>query len=353
MDYVKLFPGARADVAVRCSGRGAISLVAGEPGRRRRLGSSGSTSGASSILGLPLRRVLPPGGGPGGGGGGGGPGGDPAGRDGTVLEIDGVLLAVTVVSPAAGAVDDADLPDNVAVHRPCYLANTLKGSPDASFGISLGGGELVVNNEAFSSPTTYLNADTPFETGQLVQLNVEGISFHPFHIHVNPFQLQSKLSSYFQKGDWHDTVLQGDDAVKVRMYTDRFAGKIVVHCHILEHEDLGMMGLLNVGGVEGAVYAKAEDLDPLCYRDPAGRGFVEYSDAPADESLGMVAVLGIAVGAGVLLVAAVAWFKGARACGSGGGRSSGSGGSGGGDSAQGFEMKQTARMPGKNSGTAL
>jgi hypothetical protein len=44
-----------------------------------------------------------------------------------------------------------------------------------------------------------------------------------------------------ERGDWHDTLLTasagGGTTVTVRMQTDTFTGKAVVHCHILEHED--------------------------------------------------------------------------------------------------------------------
>mmetsp|Transcript_109165 Transcript_109165/g.308630 ORF Transcript_109165/g.308630 Transcript_109165/m.308630 type:complete len:121 (+) Transcript_109165:2-364(+) len=41
---------------------------------------------------------------------------------------------------------------------------------------------------------------------------------------------------------------------------------MVVHCHILQHEDEGMMGFFAIGGAEGTIYPQAETLDPSCYR---------------------------------------------------------------------------------------
>ena len=52
-----------------------------------------------------------------------------------------------------------------------------------------------------------------------------------------------------QVGDWHDTFLGGaanTDTITVRFQTDSFVGKMVVHCHVLEHEDEGMMAVVNV-----------------------------------------------------------------------------------------------------------
>jgi FtsP/CotA-like multicopper oxidase with cupredoxin domain len=62
---------------------------------------------------------------------------------------------------------------------------------------------------------------------------------HPFHIHVNAFQL---LDANGRPGEWHDTIIvPPKKTVKFRTRYDRFIGDFVLHCHILPHEDLGMM----------------------------------------------------------------------------------------------------------------
>merc|ERR1719245_1018276 len=75
---------------------------------------------------------------------------------------------------------------------------------------------------------------------------------------------------YYKVGDWHDTFqrpeMEGLGAFKIRTQTDVFTGKKVVHCHLLEHEDEGLMGFFQVDGAEGARYTCAESLDTKCYR---------------------------------------------------------------------------------------
>ena len=47
---------------------------------------------------------------------------------------------------------------------------------------------------------------------------------------------------------WKDTVLLPNDGTSIHIrarYTD-FVGKFVLHCHILAHEDMGMMELVEV-----------------------------------------------------------------------------------------------------------
>ena len=37
----------------------------------------------------------------------------------------------------------------------------------------------------------------------------------------------------------------------MRQHIDRFTGDMVLHCHVLEHEDIGMMTIINITGAEG------------------------------------------------------------------------------------------------------
>lgn len=94
---------------------------------------------------------------------------------------------------------------------------------------------------------------------------------HIFHIHVNPFEVTdvvqtlpdgTQASIYDQEGNckkevssdplanqycgmlhvFRDTVfVEPDFNVHVRMRYDRYIGEFVIHCHILDHEDAGMM----------------------------------------------------------------------------------------------------------------
>jgi len=82
---------------------------------------------------------------------------------------------------------------------------------------------------------------------------------HPFHIHVNPFQVieifdpATMDAPEVQKYPvWRDTMqipaAIGTTAgyIKIRSRFVDFPGKFVLHCHILGHEDRGMMQLIEV-----------------------------------------------------------------------------------------------------------
>ena len=48
------------------------------------------------------------------------------------------------------------------------------------------------------------------------------------------------------------TAVVTEDGI-VRFYTDRFGGPMMMHCHVLEHEDKGSMGLAYVQGVREVI----------------------------------------------------------------------------------------------------
>jgi FtsP/CotA-like multicopper oxidase with cupredoxin domain len=74
-----------------------------------------------------------------------------------------------------------------------------------------------------------------------------GMMDHPFHVHGNPFQIISRNGQPEPYLAWRDVALvkQGESVV-IRMAFRDFAGKTVYHCHILDHEDLGMMANLEI-----------------------------------------------------------------------------------------------------------
>ena len=76
---------------------------------------------------------------------------------------------------------------------------------------------------------------------------------HPFHIHVNPFQVveinDGKTTTHFPEGKrtWWDTrIIPPGGYIKMRSRFVDFWGEYVLHCHILDHEDRGMMKVVAV-----------------------------------------------------------------------------------------------------------
>jgi FtsP/CotA-like multicopper oxidase with cupredoxin domain len=80
------------------------------------------------------------------------------------------------------------------------------------------------------------------------------------------------------------------DAVRVRFQTARYTGLWPLHCHYLWHQDMGMIGLVDVVGVEGQRSAHAKRLDPTCLdgrRPPQTSGYQRVADASVDGQLSM------------------------------------------------------------------
>ncbi|TKB82558.1 MAG: multicopper oxidase family protein, partial [Mesorhizobium sp.] len=73
---------------------------------------------------------------------------------------------------------------------------------------------------------------------------------HPFHVHGTQFQVveherggQVSKPAYLA---WKDTVnVARGETVRLLLRQDR-PGRRMYHCHILEHEQLGMMGVIDV-----------------------------------------------------------------------------------------------------------
>jgi FtsP/CotA-like multicopper oxidase with cupredoxin domain len=221
---IPLYPASRADVAIRCTGQGTVSMIAG-PG---------------------------------------------------LTEPTNINAVVMTFSVCGKNVAQPNLP-SFSVFRPCYLVNTRTSIPDQIYNFNLPVNGLTINGQSFVSHDTYLNANKPFLTGQLIESTINGLGVHIFHMHVNPFQIVSINNPgdpvFYQVGDWHDTFHETAGTVRVRFFVDKFTGAAVIHCHVLVHEDLGMMTSVLLAGRSGAVFPNAKKIDPVCFNGAGGRGF--------------------------------------------------------------------------------
>jgi FtsP/CotA-like multicopper oxidase with cupredoxin domain len=72
---------------------------------------------------------------------------------------------------------------------------------------------------------------------------------HVYHIHVNPFRITEINGRKLSTPLWRDTFVltkRTGDSLKFETNFDDFTGKFVEHCHVLAHEDLGMMAPVEV-----------------------------------------------------------------------------------------------------------
>ncbi len=70
---------------------------------------------------------------------------------------------------------------------------------------------------------------------------------HPFHLHTYPFQVLARNGKPVPYRAWKDTInIRKGETVRIAVPLRDFGGRTVYHCHIVEHEDRGMMGILEV-----------------------------------------------------------------------------------------------------------
>lgn len=231
----------------------------------------------------------------------------------------------------SGASDSADTWDDITTftaRRPEYLydlttvATVTSGDGIEFRGGGAAGGGCTVNDQAFAydEPLTGMSV----ATGNAYEWSLDGGNGHPFHLHVNPYQI-TELSAtdstgWFQVGDWHDVVYTGNHDVEVntvRFSADRFTGDMVVHCHFLEHEDGGCMGFVTIDGTSDAttgfgetdlVVTTGEAVAETCTYETSSFDDDDDDGSETDESTILVVVVSVVGGVGVLCVIGVALF---------------------------------------------
>lgn len=102
--------------------------------------------------------------------------------------------------------------------------------------------KYTINGEPFSCLNPWKIPLNAVEEWEVYNHTAES---HPFHIHVNPFQMIS--GGNVTPGVWLDTVnLAPFERIRFRTRFKTFKGTFVFHCHNLTHEDLGMMQAVEV-----------------------------------------------------------------------------------------------------------
>jgi Multicopper oxidase len=135
--------------------------------------------------------------------------------------------------------------------------------------------------------------------------------FHPFHIHVNPFQVQSSSSAFLPgrlpAGSLKDAVLStsleptktwrdnvfippfGTTVIYQRFGDSAsggvsYAGKIVYHCHFLDHEDQGMIAAMMIADPSFKVPSSASVLSASVLSEQKSAPSAPAPPAPAPQA---------------------------------------------------------------------
>ena len=113
-------------------------------------------------------------------------------------------------------------------------------------GMNMGRGNFFINGEPMDM--SVINQRIPVGDTEIWEISNDSMMMHPFHIHHSQFQILSRNGRppSPQEMGFKDTVKVGPgETVRFIMRFENFADSehpYMYHCHILEHEDNGMMG---------------------------------------------------------------------------------------------------------------
>lgn len=212
-----LVPGSRVDVAIRCPAAGKFDLV--------------------SRPDAPYHPQL---------------------EENTVV-YSGALATITVVGQPATMQPPSKLPA-----RPRYMADlTNAPQPADTFAVVFftPGGPMSygppfpafnINRQSWSGDSRDVIRNMTLGKVEEWEVRIDGdetaSSNHPFHLHVNPFQViaiggnaGNASALDIRVGEWRDTLpIPKYAALTLRFRPDRFVGRALLHCHMVPHQDLGM-----------------------------------------------------------------------------------------------------------------
>jgi FtsP/CotA-like multicopper oxidase with cupredoxin domain len=149
---------------------------------------------------------------------------------------------------ARKASDDSAVPDRLADVEPLTVPS---GATRRTFRFNRG---LVGDHRGWTinglpfAPGSSL-ADSPLGEVEVWRLVTD--VHHPVHVHLDPFQVVARNGKGpgAYDGGWKDTVdVRPAEVVDIAVRFTDYAGRYVMHCHNLEHEDMAMMAAIRTTG---------------------------------------------------------------------------------------------------------
>lgn len=164
----------------------------------------------------------------------------------STFSVQGTVVANIIASGTANSGPHPFAADGVSTwsaKRPSYLRDLRGLSPVHLESVSMGA--RTINGSKF-------NMDIPnftLQANQIQEWSLSGALNHPFHLHTHHLQAQSSSGSY-EAGEYYDVLtanITGRFDLNAATSTP-YSGMAVMHCHLLDHEDQGAMGWMNVVG---------------------------------------------------------------------------------------------------------
>ena len=155
--------------------------------------------------------------------------------------------------------------------RHFVFSSEFPGQQNPTVGI-----DFYINNQLydeFAVPTTVFLDEC--EEWHIIVPSGEhgGTEGHPFHIHVNAFEVKAIAGIEQPQGLIQDTIwVQQNTAAVIRIRFKDWIGKSVFHCHILPHEDTGMMQNFLIAAERPSMHMNEKSIKLLRALTPVKRG---------------------------------------------------------------------------------
>jgi FtsP/CotA-like multicopper oxidase with cupredoxin domain len=149
------------------------------------------------------------------------------------VRVEGTPVAPVALPPTLLPVED--LRGKVTNRRTIVFSETKDGDT------------LFINGKTFDQNRN----DVRVRLGAIEEWTIRNVAdeLHTFHIHQGPFQLV-EINGVPQPVDDHrdivDVPIGGEVKVIIPFTNPLIVGRFVFHCHILSHEDKGMMATIEV-----------------------------------------------------------------------------------------------------------
>ncbi len=158
-----------------------------------------------------------------------------------VIQIEGEPIDMGIPESLPPITRDPPIKDDEIVRRRKFVFSGLfPGVQNPVVGI-----DFRINNQLydeFAVPTTVFLDTCEEWTIEVPDAARGGTEGHPFHIHVNDFEVVAVAGIVPPHRLIKDTIWVAQETASViRMRFKEWTGKSVFHCHILPHEDTGMM----------------------------------------------------------------------------------------------------------------
>lgn len=192
----------------------------------------------------------------------------------TVHDAPATFRQVLAFVEVAGGAMTAALPVRLPSAKPAYLEPILEATeqpakvrfrigrrqPGAPGPCGLHPNDFEINEKKYQP--SFIDHTVSLHAVEQWELTNSSSMLHPFHIHVNPFQVVDGPDHLIDPAApdtpdnwmWRDTVgipagtPEQPGRVRIRTRFQTYQGRYVLHCHFLDHEDLGMMQNVLVRG---------------------------------------------------------------------------------------------------------